>query len=179
MPPAKSALHCFVMGVPIRRCVSWSSLASLVLAGAHCGGGDEGRACTDIVQAAEGAIQDAQRRADRSCTQDSDCFIFDFGVSCIQQCTSGLGAAAMAAQSTLEAENAALQKQYCTQLARPDCKRYLDANIPSCTPLDNAAEAFCLNGKCESCAGDKCLLEDEMQVCTLSQGELGDCYSVR
>ena len=34
-------------------------------------------------------------------------------------------------------------------------------------------------GKCEICGGGHCLLEDAMQVCTLSEGALSDCYSVR
>ena len=78
----------------------------------------------------------------------------------------------------LEAENGALETRYCAQLARPDCKQYLAANIPSCAPGLGPFEVACLNGKCELCGGGQCLLEDEMQICTLSGGELSDCQSL-
>src|SRR3954469_14716005 len=107
---------------------------ALLLGWIQCGGGGEQRACTDIIQEAGGAIDDAQRHADRTCTQDSECFLFDFSISCIQQCTSGIGAAAAAVEATLKADNATLEERYCTQLARPDCNAYLGENAPSCAP---------------------------------------------
>jgi hypothetical protein len=111
-----------------RSLASWSlrslGFGALMLGWTQCGGRDHERACTDIVGEAGDAIQAAQRHADRTCAQDSDCFIFDFSISCIQQCTSGFGAAAAAAESTLESDNVALEQGYCRQLMRPHCKEY-------------------------------------------------------
>jgi hypothetical protein len=158
----------------------WAGFGVLALAWAHGGLGcdDDERPCTDMIQQAESAIEAAQAHADRACTQDGDCFIFDFAIRCIQQCSSGLGAAAISAEPTLEAEHAALEKRDCTQLARPDCQRYLAENIPSCAPINEGSEAVCLNGKCELCGAKQCLLEDEMQICTRVDRELRDCQAL-
>jgi len=154
---------------------------ALLLGWIQCGGGsdtDDQRACTEIIQEAGGAVQDALLHADRTCTQDSDCILFDFSLSCLNECTSEQAAASSTTESALTAENAALAGRYCPQLARPDCEAYLSANSPSCGGPMDPLEAICWNGKCEPCRADQCLLEDEMQICTRIAGELSDCYSL-
>jgi hypothetical protein len=155
----------------------------VVLAWVQCGGADDNPAtdepaCAEIIQAAYGEIEAVRAMADRACARDNDCTLFDFGIDCTHGCGLVYPIAA-SAESTLEAGHGSVQDRYCRQLARPDCARYLGANIPSCGGgFDDPLEAVCWRNKCELCRGGQCLLSDEMQLCTRVGGELSDCQAL-
>jgi hypothetical protein len=155
----------------------------VVLGCVQCGGSDDQAAtdepaCAEIIHEAYGEIEGVRARADRACAQDSDCTLFDFDIGCTHGCGQ-VYAIAASAESTVEAEHGSLEDRYCMQLARPDCARYLGANIPSCGPgFGDPLEAVCWRNKCELCRGGQCLLADELQLCTQIGGELGDCQAL-
>jgi hypothetical protein len=138
---------------------------------------DDEPSCEEIAHEAASAMAQAGVGVDRTCTVDGDCAIQDFEPDCLGGCGSPR-AVASSAQSQLKSQWGSLEEQYCAPLRAPRCAAFVASNIDPCTAMDPLA-AVCLNGKCELCGGDKCSLQDEMQICTRAGGELSDCYSLQ
>ena len=73
----------------------------------HCGAQnakEEEPSCVDVAQQATDAMQSAEDAANRSCTQDSDCSLFNFALPCIPACSGTIRSVATSSLSELETQ---------------------------------------------------------------------------
>ena len=145
--------RCYALPTPVQsnalRFLRVSSVGVLSCVWMHCGGEDTTQAeepsCPDIAQQSLSAIQSAEEAATRSCTQDSDCSLFNFAIPCVPACTGDILSVATSSLSELETEKRSRVEKYCEQVERSHCEWV----APSCGAGGVELGAICVDGTCE------------------------------
>ncbi|HVZ30915.1 MAG TPA: hypothetical protein VG963_00730 [Polyangiaceae bacterium] len=91
------------------------------------------------------ALDEAQANADRSCTEDSDCAVVDFGVSCLPECNERKLAVQASTVLAAQAAVQSIDSKYCGQFGDQGCSQLPAA----CAPLTGTLTAFCKISQCE------------------------------
>lgn len=138
-----SALLGFVGFMKARtiRVLWWLGLGVPFLGGLHCG---QRQSCSAVWSELTNALDGVQESADRTCSQDSDCALLDFGVSCLPECNVRKGAVAASSVAASQAAVDAIDGKYCGEFGDQHC-----ALPVSCATLTATLTAFCKGSQCE------------------------------
>jgi hypothetical protein len=111
----------------------------------HCGDGRDSTSCEEIVERTSAAVDAAEAKADRSCTQDSDCALRDYGIRCVQTCGGAYAAGInQSAAAALDTEVSSIEEAHCAQFDVQHCTPM----IVDCAPPVGKLATACRQNEC-------------------------------